>query len=77
MMPVWQEDREPGKPPADVPRYKAQAVRNDGHSGELVVWTDGVWVVWDLCQQDPIARGQAKNLDAAQLIARLVWELSA
>lgn len=71
MMPVWQWE-------SMFNRYKAQCVRKDGHRADLYATTAGVWSVYDSCDEsEPIARGKAATLDSAQLLARLVWELSA
>ena len=79
MMPVWQEDRTAAA--GSPKRYRAQSVRADGHRAELFTCEDGAWSVEDLCDHGAhfraVASGRAANLDAAQLIARLVWELSA
>lgn len=75
MMPVWQlVDGMHGKTPA----YVAQCIRKDGHRANLFAAEDGLWSAYDLCEPTkPVASGKAASLDHAQLLARLVWELSA
>lgn len=58
--------------------YSTFADRKDGGQGELFATSGGSWAV---TQRHPkmqvIGSGRASDLEAAKLVARLVWELSA